>query len=86
MPTSEHAEIIVNVMPDPPLAEVIELPHAGTESFYTRNSGMLPRLDQTKASDYSRAALPSPIAPEPDTFVNRVRDLVSLHRPAWLSR
>ena len=86
MPTSEHAEIIVDLMPDQPLAEVIKLPHTGSESFYVRNSGMLPRLDQAKASDYSREALPSPIAAEPNTFVNRVKELISLHRPAWLSQ
>jgi hypothetical protein len=86
MPTSEHAEIIVTLQPDQPLAEVIEMPHTEPESYYTRNSGGLPRLDQTKASDYSRDGLPSPIAPEPDTVLNRVRELASLHRPAWLSR
>jgi len=86
MPTSEHAEITVEVTPDQPLAEVIKLPYTGSESFYTRNSGALPRLEEVKASDYNREGLPSPIAAEPDTFVNRVKDLISLHRPAWLSQ
>lgn len=86
MPTSEPAEIIVSLTPDQPLAEVIELPHVNPESYYTRNSGTLPRLDQPTASDYSREGLPSPVAPEPDTLVNRVKELVTLHRPAWLSR
>ncbi len=86
MPISEHSEINVDVSPEQPLAEVIELPSSKIESYYTRNSGTLPRLDQANASDYSREGLPSPIAPEPDTFVNRVKELVSLHRPAWLSR
>ena len=86
MPASDPAEIIANLTPDQPLADVIELPHSSPESYYARNSGTLPRLDQAKASDYSREGLPSPVAPAPDTVVNRVKDLISLHRPAWLSR
>jgi hypothetical protein len=85
MPATEHAEIIVSLTPDQPLAEVIEFRQVPTASYYTRNSGNLPRLDQATASDYSRKVLPSPIAPEPDTLVNRVKELISLHRPAWLS-
>ncbi len=86
MPSSKPAEIIVSLTPDQPLAEVIEIPHADIESYYTRNSGMLPRLEHAKASDYSRSGLPSPVAPEQDTIVNRIKDLISIHRPAWLSR
>jgi hypothetical protein len=85
MPSSKPAEIIVSPTPDQPLAEVIELPHVDPQSYYSRNSGTLPRLDQAKASDYNRSGLPSPVAPEPDTFVNRVKELILLHRPAWLS-
>lgn len=86
MPSSEPTEITVNLTPDQPLAEVLELPRESTQSYYTRNSGALPRLEQAKASDYSRSGLPSPVASEPDTVVNRVKELISLHRPAWLSR
>lgn len=86
MPTSEQSEITVSLTPDQPLAEVIDLPPSTIESYYSRNSGTLPRLEQTKASDYSREGLPSPIAPESDNLVNRLKELVSLHRPAWLYR
>jgi hypothetical protein len=84
MPSSEQAEIMVSVTPNPPLAEVIDLPPKSTESYYSRNSGTLPRLAHAQASDYSREGLPSPIAAEPDTVVNRVKEMISLHRPGWL--
>ena len=91
MPPSENAEIVVELLPEEQLADVIEVAQlddsidAGAESFYARNSGLLPRLEGAKASDYSREGLPKPIAAEPDTLVRRARDFLSVNRPAWLS-
>lgn len=91
MPSSEHAEIVIDDIPDvdmtseETLADVVELHETVTESYYMRNSGLLPRLENATASDYSRAVLPSPIAAEPDTIVTRVKDLISARRPAWRS-
>lgn len=84
MPSNRSAEIAVEMTADLPLAEVIQMPHQEQPSFYARNSGDLPRLEGTQASDYGRGALPSPIAAEPDTVVSRVRDFISLNRPGWL--
>jgi hypothetical protein len=89
MPPSEQAEIVVELTPDSPLADVIEMHveedvDADVESYYSRNSGLLPHLETPKASDYSREGLPSPIAAEPDTLVNRARDFISMNRPSWL--
>jgi hypothetical protein len=84
MPSNEYAEITLELTPDPPLAEVIQMPPAELPSFYARNSGGLPRLASATASDYGRAALPSPIAAEPDTLVSRIKDFISLNRPGWL--
>lgn len=89
MPSSEQAEIVVELTPDSPLADVIEMhldeeANPDVESYYSRNSGLLPHLDTPKASDYSRAGLPTPIAAEPDTLVNRARDFISMNRPSWL--
>jgi hypothetical protein len=84
MPINNQAEIVVNMTADLPLADVIPMPHQDKASFYTRNSGDLPRLHDAKASDYGRGALPSPIAAEPDTVVSRVKDFISLNRPGWL--
>ena len=84
MPSQEQAEIVVDMTADRPLADVIQLPRQEQPSFYTRNSGNLPRLLGAKASDYGRGALPSPIAAEPDTVVSRVRDFIALNHPGWL--
>lgn len=89
MPPSEHAEIVVELTPNSPLADVIEMRaeeeiDADVESYYSRNSGLLPRLETPKASDYSREGLPSPIAAEPDTLVNRAKAFISVNRPSWL--
>jgi hypothetical protein len=89
MPPSEQAEIVVELTPDSPLADVIEMHveedvDAHVESYYSRNSGLLPHLETPKASDYSREGLPSPIAAESDTLVNRARDFISMNRPSWL--
>ena len=90
MPPSEQAEIVVELTTDSPLADVIDMHvekevDAEVESYYSRNSGLLPRLETPKASDYSREGLPSPIAAEPDTLVNRAKDFISINRPSWLS-
>jgi hypothetical protein len=89
MPPSEQAEIVVELTPDSSLADVIEMHveeevDADVESYYSRNSGLLPRLETPKASDYSREGLPSPIAVEPDTLVSRAKDFISMNRPSWL--
>ena len=90
MPPSKNAEIVVEPTHDSPLADVIEMApveeevDANVESYYSRNSGLLPRLETPKASDYSREGLPTPIAAEPDTFVNRTKDFLSINRPSWL--
>ena len=91
MPPSENAEIVVELTQDPPLAEVIHMAQleeetdSNPESYYSRNSGLLPRLEAAKASDYSREGLPSPVAAEPDTLVNRTKEFFSVNRPSWLS-
>ena len=85
MPTSEHAEVVVEVTSEEMFADVDDLSDTVTETYYMRNSGLLPRLESATASDYSRAVLPSPIAAEPDTIVTRVKDLISARRPAWRS-
>jgi hypothetical protein len=85
MPSSEHAEVVVDVTSEEMFADVDELSDTVTESYYMRNSGLLPRLESATASDYGRAVLPSPIAAEPDTIVTRVKDLISARRPAWRS-
>jgi hypothetical protein len=84
MPLDKQAEIVVDMTLDLPLADVIQMPHQEKVSFYTRNSGDLPRLQGAKASDYGRGSLPSPIAAEPDTVVSRIKDFISLNRPGWL--
>lgn len=85
MPGSEPAEVVVDVIFEETLADVVEPSETVTESYYSRNSGLLPRLESATASDYSRAVLPSPIAADPDTIVTRVKDLISARRPAWRS-
>ena len=91
MPPSENAEIIVELTQDPPLAEVIQMTlldeeaDANPESYYARNSGLLPRLEAAKASDYNRSGLPSPVAAERETLVSRAREFFSGSRPSRLS-
>lgn len=85
MPGSEYAEVVVDAISEETLADVVEPSETATESYYSRNSGLLPRLESATASDYSREVLPSPIAADPDTIVTRVKDLISARRPAWRS-
>ena len=90
MPPSEHAEIVVDLTPDSPLADVIDMhveeeTDADVESYYSRNSGLLPRLETPKASDYNRSGLPSPIVAERDTIASRAKDFISINRPSWMS-
>lgn len=84
MQSNEPAEILVDLISDPPLAEVIPMPHQEQASFYTRNSAALPRLDSSASSRYERASLPKPVEAEPDTAFNRFKDFVKVNRPAWL--
>ena len=81
---SEPAEILVDLISDPPLAEVIPMPRHEQGSFYTRNSAALPRLESSTSSRYERASLPKPVEAEPDTVFNRFKDFVKVNRPAWL--
>jgi len=84
MPTNQYAEIVVDLTPQTPLADVNDVPQPDPESFYKRNSGMLPRLGGGTTDRYNRSSLPTPVTPEPDTFVNRIKDFISVNRPAWL--
>lgn len=84
MQSNQHAEIVIDLTPNAPLADVIELPLPEAVSFYVRNSGMLPRLGDRARNQYSRSSLPTPVEPAPDTLVNRIRDFISVNRPAWL--
>ncbi len=84
MPSNEQAELVVSLTPDLPLAEVIQLPKSETGSFYTRNSGSLPRLDHGAPERYHRGELPKPIEAEPDTVFNRFKEFLSKNRPSWL--
>ncbi len=85
MPSNKYAEIVVDLTPTLPLADVIDMPSTEQASFYTRNSGGLPRLDDAAASDYGREALPNPVDPEPDTVFNRIKEFISVNRPSWLA-
>ena len=84
MPSNQYAEIVVDLTPKAPLAEVIDLPVPDPLSFYKRNSGKLPRLGDKAAHRYNRSSLPTPVEPEPDTLMNRIKDFISVNRPAWL--
>jgi len=84
MPAKKHAETVVDLNPDLPLAVVIQMPQPEQASFYTRNTAGLPRLNLATAYGYGRESLPTPVEPEPDTVLNRFREFVSKNRPAWL--
>lgn len=84
MQSIEQAEIVVELMPDPPLADVIPMPDQGPASFYERNSAALPRLEDSAPDRYHRASLPTPIEPEPNTAMNRFKEFIQMNRPAWL--
>jgi hypothetical protein len=84
MQSNETAEIVIDLAPETPLAEVIQVPQEEPASFYTRNSGSLPRLDGSAPGRYHRAQLPTPVAPEPDTVMNRFKEFISRNRPAWI--
>ena len=56
---------------------VIEAPHSDTLSFYQRNSGSLPKSAGGMGDVQRRSQLPSPTAPEPATFMEKIKGLVS---------
>jgi hypothetical protein len=84
MPANKQAETVVDLNPDLPLADVIQMPQPEQASFYTRNSADLPRLNIASASSYGRSSLPTPVEPESDTVLNLFRAFLSKNRPGWL--
>lgn len=84
MPLNDSAEAVIEVTADAPIAEVIKMPKAQTESFYVRNSGDLPRLGNETSSRYHRGSLPRPIESDSDSLVARIREFFSVNRPSRL--
>lgn len=83
MHAKEHAETVVDLTPDLPLADVIQMPQIGQASFYTRNSAALPRLNIAASAQYGRVSLPTPVEAAPNTILNRLKEFASKNRPAW---
>lgn len=84
MPSNNQAEVVIELRAAEVLADVIPLPHAHVPSFYQRSGRSLPRLKNNRAIDYTRASLPTPVEPEPETVVTRFREFLRVNRPSWL--
>jgi hypothetical protein len=79
-------EIVIELTPTEALADVVQLPKTDTQSFYQRRGRSLPHLGRSRSADYTRAALPTPLAPEPETVLSRIKEFIMVNRPGWWPR
>lgn len=86
MPSIHNAEIVIELNQAETLADVIPQPKTNVQSFYQRRSRNLPHLGSSRSADYTRAALPSPVAAERETVISRFREFVRVNRPSWRPR
>ncbi len=83
MPSIHNAKIVIEMNPADAPAEVVPLPNTNVQSFYQRRGSSLPHLGSSRFADYTRAALPTPVAPERETVISRFREFIRVNRPGW---
>ncbi|GMQ92818.1 MAG: hypothetical protein BMS9Abin12_0295 [Acidimicrobiia bacterium] len=84
MPSIKNAEVVIDLSVTEVLADVIPLPNVQVPSFYQKSGRRLPRLDSGGSAAYTRASLPTPVKPEPETVIARLKDFFRVNRPSWL--
>jgi len=84
MPSINKVEVVIDLSTTEVLADVIPLPNIQVPSFYQKSGRRLPRLESGGAAAYTRASLPKPVEPEPETVIARLRDFFRVNRPSWL--
>lgn len=89
MQSVEQPNPFVGENPNEELAEVIMLPTEtlppdDVVSFYQRRAGNLPRLHTEGSVAVSRDSLPSPVEPEPENPLTKLREIIRINRPSWL--
>lgn len=89
MQSTQQPDPLAGESPNGELAEVImfpteTIPPDDIESFYQRRAGNLPRLHTEGSVAVSRGTLPSPVAPEPENPLTKLREIMRVNRPSWL--